>query len=1287
MNCKRRNMSTQVETRLPSSRPRRSLLPGPKASSCHDKTARSRSLPSASSPSSGFKHLLLGQEVTTSDGKTGVLRFKGKTHFTQGYLCGIELYNGNGKNDGSVDGIHYFECVPSHGLFVPAYKVFPLGPPLLNGEVQSCKTVVSDVKAHRKLHTTATVTSKRLPRPKTLPFSNGALQKDRQSKSAKSGNTQISCYSVKVSSSGAKEKRSSSSSSKLLNRKVSPLDKSLTCPAWLGKDALKSPNSRFSQVSQKEFGGLNNTFTLPGDDHSSLQSDHSAKRKNPKETGGKNGYQLWQVMPETECSGRLDSVPSYQNLSSIGGSEEELLDIPTRPDLVENCHLRANRTYDVTNDPAEIGSQGSLGTCEKSNSSLAWDFDIPTSSTPVEFHVRVGTDVEDALSEDDEIEYDEFLAIPSSLDTPTGRWKFDLLTPEELEQALSESNLIPENLREELHDDELYLKFMDIKNTPIWEPITPVEEEFFVGESTLHSNPLSFWSMDSVPVKGDVATDQDPVQTAEEGADMEFTNHTTITLENGVSLADHHNDESIPADSTTRVSTETNGIDPKVTVKLSPVDLLEGVNDGNHTFALQNGLDERGEGKEIAPTTVEVMVDGKWQRMEHSDSSSCSNRTVMENLNGLEKAVESATIDLTSAAAAVTVKETVGEQENNKTVRKSETDSSLSALKRKSLLIKPKTGVKPNTAKSNVKVDISVAKEKKTVKGVGSHKPPVPPKLSVIPRRKAQDPVKATAKLTEVKSRINTGRKVSDDAGKEKETTKSKESSTKKEVKVKRVTRKSTSSSPGGSPASGSNSSLGTKRPPSRKSTNPPPSGTKRLSRKTNSPPSRSNPPSRGNLPPGNVSNVSVGKRKKENVTNVDAAPTRRAGFAVPAARKQSLNEANDKKLILPKDQKQTKKIQKKPKAQSSTPPDIVHTSIPNEQLKLLEAHSKQFDEACKQISINAKAFEAMAVLVQYLTQQYDAFSVPDLKKKIKCMEVTVKDMSVQISTNEKEITRLREEHVENNRCHAMQTEEMLKEHQVEVDSLSKELRNQTLSNQELQKEYDALEQLKEEADKQHQQETLEMECRTEQVITKLNGDAKLREQVLEDEKFELKCKCDTLEDALKTDTKVQAAIAQLKHLPEEVESLKTVLAMKNQEVQEMRIKMVDLEKQVAEIPAKDDKIKQLQAKVEDLSAMVECKIVYERQLSSEQVTLRENFEKETNANKRLSMEKEELIWRLNQNQTGQSAISPGRFTPPKFNPSHIPSSPLTSRTLLSRASSSESHESGVFSPNNPPQQ
>lgn len=39
------------------------------------------------------------------------------------------------------------------------------------------------------------------------------------------------------------------------------------------------------------------------------------------------------------------------------------------------------------------------------------------------------------------------------------------------------------------------------------------------------------------------------------------------------------------------------------------------------------------------------------------------------------------------------------------------------------------------------------------------------------------------------------------------------------------------------------------------------------------------------------------------------SAPTRRAGFAVPAARKQSLNEANEKKLILPKGEMLIKKI------------------------------------------------------------------------------------------------------------------------------------------------------------------------------------------------------------------------------------------------------------------------------------------------------------------------------------------------------------------------------------------
>jgi len=60
----------------------------------------------------------LGSIVSIPQGK-GVLRFKGPTSFmTSGRWFGIELYEKNGKNDGSVDGIVYFTCEMGYGVFV-----------------------------------------------------------------------------------------------------------------------------------------------------------------------------------------------------------------------------------------------------------------------------------------------------------------------------------------------------------------------------------------------------------------------------------------------------------------------------------------------------------------------------------------------------------------------------------------------------------------------------------------------------------------------------------------------------------------------------------------------------------------------------------------------------------------------------------------------------------------------------------------------------------------------------------------------------------------------------------------------------------------------------------------------------------------------------------------------------------------------------------------------------------------------------------------------------------------
>lgn len=59
----------------------------------------------------------LGTIVEVPQGR-GVIRFSGATSFSTGRWIGIELYQSNGKNDGSVNGVPYFTCKPNFGVFV-----------------------------------------------------------------------------------------------------------------------------------------------------------------------------------------------------------------------------------------------------------------------------------------------------------------------------------------------------------------------------------------------------------------------------------------------------------------------------------------------------------------------------------------------------------------------------------------------------------------------------------------------------------------------------------------------------------------------------------------------------------------------------------------------------------------------------------------------------------------------------------------------------------------------------------------------------------------------------------------------------------------------------------------------------------------------------------------------------------------------------------------------------------------------------------------------------------------
>lgn len=59
-----------------------------------------------------------GTRVQYSDGRQGIVRFTGTTHFSTGHWIGIELDDDSGKNDGTVQGQRYFVCPPQRGMFV-----------------------------------------------------------------------------------------------------------------------------------------------------------------------------------------------------------------------------------------------------------------------------------------------------------------------------------------------------------------------------------------------------------------------------------------------------------------------------------------------------------------------------------------------------------------------------------------------------------------------------------------------------------------------------------------------------------------------------------------------------------------------------------------------------------------------------------------------------------------------------------------------------------------------------------------------------------------------------------------------------------------------------------------------------------------------------------------------------------------------------------------------------------------------------------------------------------------
>lgn len=65
------------------------------------------------------EELRLGDRVDVN-GQLAFVRFIGETRFASGLWVGVELDIPDGKNNGTVNGVRYFECADRYGKFYKA---------------------------------------------------------------------------------------------------------------------------------------------------------------------------------------------------------------------------------------------------------------------------------------------------------------------------------------------------------------------------------------------------------------------------------------------------------------------------------------------------------------------------------------------------------------------------------------------------------------------------------------------------------------------------------------------------------------------------------------------------------------------------------------------------------------------------------------------------------------------------------------------------------------------------------------------------------------------------------------------------------------------------------------------------------------------------------------------------------------------------------------------------------------------------------------------------------------
>ncbi|XP_024139903.1 microtubule-associated tumor suppressor 1 homolog A isoform X2 [Oryzias melastigma] len=189
----------------------------------------------------------------------------------------------------------------------------------------------------------------------------------------------------------------------------------------------------------------------------------------------------------------------------------------------------------------------------------------------------------------------------------------------------------------------------------------------------------------------------------------------------------------------------------------------------------------------------------------------------------------------------------------------------------------------------------------------------------------------------------------------------------------------------------------------------------------------------------------------------------------------------------------------------------------------------------------------------------------------------------------------------------------------------------------------------------QHEQTLEELRKTHSQELQSLDSSFKDAEvalfvQELTEEKAELVKKLEVEQQRRRELAETSQKDSHILYLEQELESLKVVLDMKTEQLHQQEKKLMEFEKLTEKNVKLDESLKKAQQENEDLKARMERHAALSRQLSTEQAVLQESLVKESKMNKRLSMENEELLWKLHNGdlssprQTSPSSPPPGSF-------------------------------------------